>query len=75
MSKPLRHQLDARYGVTMIVIHRTNMRLNTPTEQQLLRMHHKRIETCNSQLEKMDVARLHARLPVPRSKLLHHSVL
>jgi hypothetical protein len=35
---------------------------NTPAEQHLLRMHRKRIETCHSQLEKMGVARLHARL-------------
>ena len=62
VSEPLRHQLDARYGVTMIAIHRANMQPNTPAEQRLLRMHRKRIETCNSQLEKMGVARLHARL-------------
>ena len=57
-------QLDlyARYGVTMIAIHRANMKPNTPAEQRLLRTHRKRIETCNSQLEKMGVARLHARL-------------
>jgi IS5 family transposase len=62
VSEPLCHQLDARYGVTMIAIHRTNMRPNTPAEQRLLRTHRKRIETCNSQLEKMGVARIHARL-------------
>lgn len=59
---PLCHQLDARYGITLIAMHRTNMTPNTPAEQRLLRMHRKRIETCNSQLEKMGVARLHARL-------------
>jgi IS5 family transposase len=62
VSEPLRHQLDARYGVTMIAIQRANMNPNTPAEQQLLRMHRKRIETCNSQLEKMGVARLHTRI-------------
>jgi hypothetical protein len=62
VSEPLCHQLDARYGVTLIAIHRTNLTPNTPAEQQLLRLHRKRIETCNSQLEKMSVARLHARL-------------
>ena len=62
VSEPLRHQLDARYGVTMIAIHRANMQPNTPAEQRLLRMHRKRIETCNRQLEKMGVARIHARL-------------
>jgi len=46
----------------MIAIHRANMQPNTPAEQRLLRMHRKRIETCNRQLEKMDVARIHARL-------------
>ena len=61
VSKPLRHHLDARYGVTLITIHRANMTSNTPAEQQRLRLHRKRIETCNSQLEKMGVARLHAR--------------
>jgi len=61
-SEPLHHHLDACYGVTMIAIHRTNMCPNTPAEQHLLRMHRKRIETCYSQLEKMGVARLHARL-------------
>ena len=62
VSEPLRHQLDARYGVTMIAIHRANMQPNTPAEQRLFRMHRKRIETCNRQLEKMGVARIHARL-------------
>lgn len=62
VSEPLCHQLDARYGVTMISIQRANMNPNTPAEQQLLRMHRKRIETCNSQLEKMGVARLHTRI-------------
>ena len=62
VSEPLRHHLDARYGVTMIAIHRANMTPNTPAEQRLLRMHRKRIETFNSQLEKMGVARLHTRL-------------
>ena len=62
VSEPLCHHLDARYGVTMIAIHRANMKPNTPAEQRLLRTHRKRIETCNSQLEKMGVARLHARL-------------
>ncbi len=61
VSEPLHHQLDARYKVTMIAIHRTNMQPNTPTEQRLLRLHRKRIETCNSQLEKMGVARIHTR--------------
>jgi IS5 family transposase len=62
VSEPLRHHLDARSSVTMIAIHRTNMKPNIPAEQRLLRIHRKRIETCNSQLEKMGVARLHARL-------------
>jgi IS5 family transposase len=62
VSEPLRHQLDARYGVTMIAIHRANMQSNTPAEQLLFRMHRKRIETCKSQLEKIGVARIHARL-------------
>jgi hypothetical protein len=62
VSEPLRHQLDARYGVTMIAIHRANMQPNTPAEQRLFRMHRKRIETCNRQREKMGVARIHARL-------------
>ncbi|MFN5933444.1 MAG: IS982 family transposase [Roseiflexaceae bacterium] len=62
VSEPLRHHLDARYGVTMIAIHRANMTPNTPAEQRLLRMHRKRIETFKSQLEKMGVARLHTRL-------------
>ena len=61
VSEPLCHQLDARYGITLIAMHRANMTPNTPAEQRLLRMHRKRIETCNSQLEKMGVARLHAR--------------
>jgi hypothetical protein len=52
-SEPLRHQLDARYGVTMIALHRANMQPNTPAEQRLLHMHRKRIEACNRQLEKM----------------------
>jgi hypothetical protein len=62
VSEPLCHQLDARYGVTMSAIQRANMNPNTPAEQRLLRMHRKRIETCNSQLEKMGVARLHTRI-------------
>lgn len=62
VGEPLCHQLDARYGITMIAAHRTNMQPNTPAEQRLLRMHRRRIETCNSQLEKMGVARIHARL-------------
>jgi hypothetical protein len=53
---------DARYGVTMSAIQRANMNPNTPAEQQLLRLHRKRIETCTSQLEKMGVARLHTRI-------------
>lgn len=57
VSEPLRHQLDARYDVIMIAIHRANMQSNTPTEQRLLRMH---IETCNSQPVKMGVAGIHA---------------
>ena len=62
VSEPLRHQLDARSVVTMIAIHRANMQPNTPAEQRLLRMPRRRIETCNSQLEHMGVARIHARL-------------
>jgi IS5 family transposase len=62
VNEPLCHQLDARYGVTMIALHRTNMQPNTPAEQRLLRMHRKRIETCNRQLEQMGVARIHAQL-------------
>ncbi len=62
VSEPLRHQLDPRYGVTMIATHRANMQPNTPAEQCILRMHRKCIETCNSQLEKMGMARIHARL-------------
>jgi IS5 family transposase len=62
VSEPLCHQRDARYGITMIAIHRANKQPNTPAEQRLLRMHRKRIETCNRQLEKMGVARIHARL-------------
>jgi len=38
VSEPLRHQLDARYGVTMIAMHCANMTPNTPAEQQLLRL-------------------------------------
>jgi hypothetical protein len=56
--QPITH----RVIYTMITIHRANMKPNTPAEQRLLRMHRKRSETCNSQLEKMGVARLHARL-------------
>jgi IS5 family transposase len=62
VSEPLRHQLDAHYGVMMIAIHRANMQPNTLAEQRLLCMHGKRIETCDSQLEKMGIARIHARL-------------
>lgn len=62
VSEPLCNQLDARYGITLIAMHRANMTPNTPAEQRLLRMHRKCIETCNSQREKMGVARLHARL-------------
>ncbi len=61
VNVPLRNQLDARYGVTMISIHRVIMKLNTPAGQRLLRMHRKRIEACNRQLKKMGVARLIAR--------------
>jgi hypothetical protein len=46
----------------MIAIQRANMNPNTLAEQLLLRMHRKRIETCNSQLEKMGIARLHTRI-------------
>ena len=64
VSEPLRHQLNSRYGVTMIAIQRTNMNPNTPAEQRLLRMYRKCIETCNSnsQLEKTGVAQLHTRV-------------
>ena len=54
--------LDAHYGVTMVAIQRADMRPNTPAEQRQLRMHRKRIEICNRQLEKMGTARIHARL-------------
>jgi hypothetical protein len=46
----------------MIAIHRTNMTPNTPAEQQLLRLHRKRIDTRHCQCEKMEMSRLHARL-------------
>ncbi len=36
VSEPLRHQLDARYGVTMIAVQRANMKPNTQAEQQRL---------------------------------------
>jgi len=58
-GEPLRHHLDACYSVIMVAIHRDNMYPNTPAEQHLLRMYRKRIETCNSQLEKMGIARIH----------------
>lgn len=56
-----KHQLDANCGVQLIARQRANMIPNTPAELQLLRMHRKRIETFNSQLEKMGITRLHAR--------------
>jgi len=34
VSESLCHQLEARYGVTMIAIHRANMQPNTPAEQR-----------------------------------------
>jgi hypothetical protein len=54
----------AKYFATIhrIDIHRTNMTPHTPAEQQRLRLHRKHIENCHSQLEKIRVARLHARL-------------
>jgi hypothetical protein len=59
VSEPLRYQFDSRYEVTLIAVHRANMHPNTPAEQRLRRMC---IETCNSQLEKMGVVRIYARL-------------
>ena len=59
VSEPLRNQFDSRYEVTLIAVHRANMHPNTPAEQRLRRMC---IETCNSQLEKMGVVRIYARL-------------
>lgn len=62
VSEPLRHQLDTRYGVTMIAIQRANMPPNTPAEQQILRMHCKRIETSNTHLLELAIAGLNARI-------------
>jgi hypothetical protein len=62
VSEPLRHQLDARYGVTMIAIQRANKNPNTPAAKRLRRMHRKCIETCNRQLEKMGDTRLYTRI-------------
>ena len=45
VSEPLRHQLDARHGVTMIATQRANMNPYTPAGQRLLRIYHKRIES------------------------------
>ncbi len=56
-----KHQRDANCGVQLIARQRVNMIPNTPAELQLLRMHRKRIETFNSQLEKMGITCLHAR--------------
>lgn len=53
VSEPIRHQLDARYVVTMIAILRANMppilRKNNASS---VRMRRKRIETYNSQLDR-----------------------
>ena len=52
----------AQAGVRPLASQRANMNPDIPAEQRLLRLHRKRIETCNSQLEKMGVARLHTRI-------------
>lgn len=55
VSDSLYHHLNARYRVTMIAIQRAKIQPNIPAEQRLLHMYRKLIETCNSQLEIMDL--------------------
>jgi len=55
VSEPLRHHLNDHHGVTMITMQRTKI-------SSKHYMHHKRIGTCNSQLEKVGVTRLIARI-------------
>ena len=55
-------QLSYLYGrVRLIPKQRRNMTGNTPEDAALIRQHRSRIETVNSQLEKMGLQRLHAR--------------
>jgi hypothetical protein len=75
VREPLRHQLDARYGVTMIALHRANMHPNTPAEQRLLRMHRKRIEPAIANLSRWAWrASTHDSRQVSLSRLLHRFV-
>lgn len=48
-------------GVRLVAKFRTNMRGNSEADARLLRQHRSRIETLNSQLEKMGLQRLQAR--------------
>lgn len=48
-------------GVRLVAKFRTNMRGNSEADARLIRHHRPRIETLNSQLEKMGLQRLHAR--------------
>jgi hypothetical protein len=54
----------------MIVIQCANMHPNTPAEQRLICVHRKRIKTSNSRLEKMGIARIHARLTAGDSRMI-----
>ncbi len=72
VSELLCHQLDARYGVTMIAIHRANMQPNTPAEQRLFRMHRKRNKPCNRHLEKTGITGL---ISMRAARLVPHSRL
>lgn len=61
----LDQQLSFIYGrVRLVPKQRRNMRGNTPEDTALIQHHRSRIETVNSQLEKMGVQRLHARTNV-----------
>ena len=74
VSESLCYHLDVRYGIMMIAIRRTNIQPNTLAKQQLLRMYCKRIETCNSQLERWVLrASMRDSLPVS-SRLRQRSV-
>jgi hypothetical protein len=76
VSESLRHQLDARYGVTLIIMHRANMLSNTPTEQRLLCPHRTRIETAIINVRRwMWYDSMHDLLSVSHSRLPHHSLL
>ena len=61
VSDPLRCQVQAAYHVDLMALRRANMTPNTPAELAFIRCHRRRIETLNSQLEKMGIQCLHAR--------------